>query len=184
MKGATRGALLFAGFLVLVVTPAAPALAAEEVTIEIVPTDATVVLGQSIDIEVRVTNPGATPSSALVAHIDVTDLTDSASVDPEDWTPSLSRPIGVVDAGATETLTWSIQPIAGGQFTLYAVALSGEVSTVAASDSVRVTVEDRRSLNPNGILPIAIAGPLLVGGVLFTRVWRNRGRRPTATIAR
>ena len=47
-----------------------------------------------------------------------------------------------------------------GTFTLDAVALTSSSDTVVVSQTVEILVADRRSLNPNGILPIDIGAPI------------------------
>lgn len=177
---------LLTALLALVAVLAAPwrpAASADDISIDIRPPAANVVLGESVDIDVQITNSGSSPTAPLVAHIDITDLADSASVDPEDWTSTLSKPAGVIEPGATAVLTWNVQPIAGGEFTLYGVVLSPDDQGIAVSQAVSVQVDDRRSLNPNNILPVAIAGPLLVGALLAATLLRTRGRRPKPVLA-
>ena len=59
---------------------------------------------------------------------------------------------------------------------LYAVALTPGAADVASSNVLAIEVTERRSLNPEGILPVAIAGPVIVGGLwLFqTRLTRRQ----------
>ena len=71
---------------------------------------------------------------------------------------------------------WNAQPISGGQFVLYAVALAPGATDVASSNVLAINVTERRSLNPEGILPVSIGGPVLVGGLWLaqTRLARRR----------
>jgi hypothetical protein len=148
------------------------------VGVVVAPTSASVVLGESIDLTVTLTNTSSQPTDDLVAHLDVTDPARATSVDPEDWTGELSQPVGVLDPGASATVDWTIQPIAPGEFAVYAVALSAGQSSVAASNVLIVSVEDQRTLNPGGVLPVALGAPALVGGLLLLqiRLARRAGR--------
>lgn len=166
--------------LVLVVLglSAAPALGqtAEEVRVEVSPEIIETTLGESFDIEVTVTNLSDQPSAPLVAHIDITDPAQETSVDPEDWTETLSQSVGVISGGATESVTWTLQPISPGSFHLYAVALSSDSAEVQVSPATIIDVEFVQTLNPEGVLPIVLAGPIVVGGLLVFVMRRTRGR--------
>lgn len=179
----TRAVLLLLVVMSAFVLAAVPAGAQtmDDVEVVVEPSSAPVVLGETLDISVTVTNNGTAPSAPLVVHIDITDPSSESSVDPEDWTSTLSKTAGVVAPGATKTVTWNIQPISGGSFSLYAVALSEGVSSVASSNVLAVDVADQRSLNPGGILPVAIGVPLVVGFLLLVQIrLARRPRKPMA----
>ncbi len=153
-----------------------PALAQseDELVVVVEPERIEATLGDSFDIEVTVTNLSDQPSSSLVAHIDITDPAQSTSVDPEDWTETLSQSMGVVPAGASRSVSWTLQPISPGSFSLYAVALSGETNEVHASPATIVEVAFVQTLNPEGVLPVVVAGPVLIGALLFIVMRRAR----------
>ncbi len=77
---------------------AAPAAQADrtvgDVTVRIDPPAASIKLGESLDLQITVTNQGKARSPPLVLHLDVTDPSRSTSVDPEDWTSTLSKRVG------------------------------------------------------------------------------------------
>ncbi|GEM_PF-6935591 len=145
----------------------------DAVSIEVTPTEVEVQLGERIDLTVTVTNNGEAAVEGLIAHIDITDLDVSGSVDPEDWVKTLSRDVGTLEAGQSATRTWNVQPISSGSFTVYAVALAPEGSTAAASNVVTVDVAHRASLNPQGVLPVSIGVPAVIGALLLTRLRRR-----------
>ena len=153
---------------------------ADDVSVSVDPANSTVTLGETLDISVEVVNRSGQTLNGLVVHIDITSLADAGSVDPEDWTSTLSKPIADLAPKGSATVDWRIQPISAGDFSLYAVALAADDATVAASNVLRVTVDDRRSLNPNGILPVSIGAPVVVGGLLAlqVRLARSNRRRP------
>ncbi len=97
---------------------------ARTIAVRIDPTTSAVDLGGAVDLSVEVTNNGAASSPPLVVHLDITDPARSTSVDPEDWTATLSRRVGRVAAGASVTVDWTIQPISSGTLATYAVVLS------------------------------------------------------------
>lgn len=161
--------------------PVTAARATADLTVEIAPASESVVLGNSLDLTIAVTNISDHASADLVIHLDITDPTSSSSVDPEDWTSTLTKPLGVVQPGDTATVDWSIQPISPGTFSAYAVAISPDTTDLAASNVLTVDVADQRSLNPGGILPVAIGMPALVGALLLTRsLAAKRATRPAA----
>ncbi len=176
MKPAAGLALLISLLCVFVGSDPAQAETAslDELEVVIAPTDASVVLGDVLVWRVEVTNTGTIASPPAAVHLDITDPDATASVDPEDWTSTLTRPIEALAPRQTITLEWEAQPISVGTFTAYAVVVSNETATLAASGIARVQVSDQRTLNPGGILPVALGAPAIVGGLLGFRVRRNR----------
>ena len=155
---------------------AAGAQTLEDIEVIVDPVQSEVTLGESIDVEVTIRNHSPDATDSLIVHIDITKPSSSSSVDPEDWTSTLSKRVGVIDPGAGKVVRWTVQPISGGQFVLYAVALTPGAADVASSNVLAIDVAERRSLNPEGILPVAIGGPVIVGGLwLFqTRLSRRQ----------
>ncbi len=147
---------------------------AADLSVVIDPERSDVDLGDSIDVQVMVTNSSNSDRSDLVAHLDVVSPDREGSVDPEDWTATLTRPIGLLAAGASTTIDWTIQPISPGTFLVYGVVLAQDGSDVAPSNAMTVSVTDRRSLNPQGVLPVVIIVPLAVGLLLADRLRRQR----------
>ncbi len=142
-----------------------------------------VALGEQVALTVTATNNAATDSSPIVVHLDVTDPAQTTSVDPEDWTATLNQLVGTIGPGRSITVDWALQPVAAGTYAVYAVALSQGAADVAASNVVEVTVSDQRSLDPSGILPVAVIVPSAVGALLLFQTRRARrqaeGDRPS-----
>jgi hypothetical protein len=166
--------------LTFIGTAASPAQAegkVGDITVRIDPPTASIRLGESLGLRITVTNHGDTSSPPLVLHLDVTDPARSTSVDPEDWTSTLSKTVGVLAPGDSTTLDWRIQPISSGTFATYAVAISPGVDDLASSNVAQVDVADQRSLNPGGILVAAIGTPAVVGALLLLQLSRARRSR-------
>lgn len=142
--------------------------------VDVTPARIEATLGDSFDVEVTVTNSSDEPTVPLVAHIDITDPAQTTSVDPEDWTETLSQTIGVIPPGDRETVSWTLQPISPGSFSLYAVALSAETDQVQASSATLIEVAFVQTLNPEGVLPVVVAGPIVIGTLLFVVMRRAR----------
>lgn len=172
--------------LLFVPTGASAQSIAEDVTVTMDPVTSAVALGDHLDITLEVTNHSDSALHDLVLHVDITDPDRSSSVDPEDWTATLSKDLGQLGPGQSTTTSWRLQPISAGTFTVYAVALAAGAETVAASNVLEVSVEDRRSLNPNGILPVALGAPVVIGGLLAAqlRLGRRTPRGSTSEVTR
>lgn len=128
------------------------------------------ILGDALDVSVTVSNPTDETTTHLVVHLDITDPEISTSVDPEDWTSTLSIPIGTIGPGGSAVANWSIQPISGGTFAVYAVVLATGADSTSVSNVLTVDVIDRRNLNPGGILGAALGVPGLIGLLLVARL--------------
>ena len=152
-----------------------------DVTVRIDPATASLELGESLDLQITVTNQGDKPSPPLVVHLDITDPDRSTSVDPEDWTSTLSKKVGVVAPGETAKVDWRIQPISGGTFATYAVVLSPGAVDLASSNVAQVDVAEQRSLDPGGILVAAAGTPAVVGALLLLQLRRSRRPRTRPT---
>lgn len=158
-------------------TGVAPAVAGTQlgpVEVRVEVGDRSMELGESRHLQVQVTNNATTASPPLTVHLDITDPAAAHSVDPEDWTSTLNQTTPALPPGAGATLEWTLQPISGGSFALYAVALAPGADTLASSNVLTIEVTDRRSLNPGGIAPVAIGIPGLVGAALLVQVTRAR----------
>ena len=147
-----------------------------DVTVVVSPATASFDLGADIELTVAVTNNSDTEMTDLAVHIDITDPTKDGSVDPEDWVPTLTLPIRSLAPAETRVLQWRLKPIAGGQFSVYAVVLQAGSSELYASEAAVYSIASRRALNPQGILPAAIGMPVLIGAILLGRI---RARRRT-----
>ena len=159
--------------LAVVVVRPARADIVDTVSVRVEPAANSIRLGRSFDLHITVTNNGKTPSPPLVIHLDITDPDSSTSVDPEDWTETLSKTVGVVAPGKSVTVDWTLQPISSGTFAAYAVALSPGVDNAASSNIASVEVTGGRTLNSGGILFVSLGMPGLVGALLLLRMRRK-----------
>jgi len=167
--------------------PRQDATASLDVTVAVEPATTSVVLGDSLDLQITVTNSGAAATPPLVLHLDILDPDSDGSVDPEDWTTTLTRSIAEIPPGGSTDVPWTVQPISAGTFTVYAVVVRPTGAGLSASNVTEVTVEDKRSLNPGNILPLSLGAPVLVGGALAVQLFSvrrsdRRGRKRPAEI--
>ncbi len=169
------GSALIASAIVGATAVAAQEASGAQVEVVVAPATIATEIGMTTDLQVSVTNTGAVATAALAVHLDITNPSGAGSVDPEDWSSTLTRQIGVLQPGATHELIWDVKPISGGDFSLYVTVL-GELggSEIWVSSAVDVAVRSRRSLNPDGVLPVAIAMPALVLGAWTARLRLRR----------
>jgi hypothetical protein len=108
-------------------------------------------------------------------------------VDPEDWSPQRTQYVEPLGPGQSATLDWRVNAILDGDFMVYMVAIPAPGSPDAtsqpvASSGIHLTVTPYTKLNPGGVLPYAIGGPLVLGVVIFL-VYRHRRRQIDAGAA-
>ena len=157
--------------------------AASEVVVSVSATDVSALAGDTFTFTSEITNTGSEPTPPLVAHLNIVSLDQSVYVDPEDWSPQRTVGIAPIASGASTTQSWTVNPILKGDVAVYVVVLPASPSLATtsppiASPAIRVRVDEQRSLNPGGVLPIVIAVPgVLAGAFVILRVNHGRGHR-------
>lgn len=93
------------------------------------------------------------------------DLTGHTYVDPEDWSSRRTRYLRPIPPGGSATLSWPMNAVNAGTIGLYVAVLprSGVPVRPTTSPALRLHVEDRRTLNAGGILPLALGLPAALG---------------------
>jgi hypothetical protein len=135
-------------------------------------------LGLKFAFGTTVTNQGSAPTPFLIAHLNVLSLFDGVYVDPEDWSSQRTVYLGVLRPGETWNHTWNMQAVNAGTFAAYVAVFAQDAAGVSpgTSPSVRVSVADRTTINPGGILPLAFGVPALVGLLGGSVRWSRRRR--------
>jgi hypothetical protein len=129
-----------------------------------------------------VTNTGASATPPLIAAMNIINLNASGDVvDPEDWSPQRTQYSDPIAAGQSATLNWRINAILDGDYMVYMVVIpapSGPEATThpVTSPGIHLTVTKYTRLNPGGVLPYAIGGPVVLGLIIFF-VYRQRRRQ-------
>lgn len=156
-----------------------PAAAADEqdVSVSVDRARITASLGQKFSFRSTITNSGATPVSGLIAHLNVLSLRDGTYVDPEDWSSNRTRYLSTIPPGGSLTTTWEVQAVNDGSFGIYVAALpeSGEAVPPATAPTIRLNVTARTTLNPSGMVPIALGIPALLGILALAVRFARRG---------
>jgi len=130
-----------------------------------------------------VTNQAAERTAPLIVAMNIINLNAKGDVvDPEDWSPQRTQYVETgLAPGESATMSWRINAILDGDYMVYLVVIpspAGQEATsqAVASPGVHLTVTPFTRLNPRGVLPYAIGGPLLVlVGIWFVYRRRQRG---------
>jgi ABC-2 type transport system permease protein len=129
-----------------------------------------------------VSNSGTEPSRPVIVAMNIINLNKQGEVvDPEDWSPQRTQYVEPLAPGQSTTLSWRVNAILDGDFMVYMVAIPSPGSPDAtsqpvASSGIHLTVTPYTKLNPGGVLPYVIGGPLLLGLVISV-VYRRRRRQ-------
>jgi uncharacterized repeat protein (TIGR01451 family) len=135
--------------------------------------------GDTVEFSTTVTNTSAEASPALIVAMNVINLDAKGDVvDPEDWSPQRTQYMDSIAAGESATQKWIINTIVEGEFMVYMVLIPEPASVEATSHPVtsggiHLTVDPFTRLNPGGVLPFAIGGPILLLAITYF-VYRRR----------
>jgi ABC-2 type transport system permease protein len=142
----------------------------------------TVRAGEHILYNTVVTNHGTEDSPPLCLAMNIINL-DAAGdiVDPEDWSPQRTQYVDVLPAGQSISHSWRVNAILDGDYLVYMVAIpepesEQATSKPAASPGIHLIVTPFTKLNPGGVLPYAVGGPLvlILGVILLQRIRRRK----------
>ena len=154
---------------------AAPASAQVDVTVS--RNEVTTRLGDDFGFSTVIRNRGTAPASGLVAHLNVVGLSSGIYVDPEDWSAERTKSVPALGPGESATIDWSVTAVTGGRAAIYVVVLPEEQPSDQApvsSPAIDVRIADTKDLNSDGVLPLALGVPALLG--LLTLATRRRRR--------
>ncbi|MBI3670615.1 MAG: ABC transporter permease subunit [Acidobacteria bacterium] len=138
--------------------------------------------GTPILYNTLVTNNGTEASPPLILAMNIINLKGSGDpVDPEDWSPQRTQYLESLAPGQAVTHSWRVNAILDGNFMVYMVVIPAPggpeaTSQPVASSGIHLTVTPFTRLNPRGVLPYAIGGPIVLGLVIFL-VHRHRRRK-------
>jgi hypothetical protein len=136
-------------------------------------------LGKSFDFSSTITNSGGTRLDGLVAHLNVVSLTRDVYVDPEDWSDERTRFLAPLDPGRSAKTGWNVKAVNSGRFAVYVVVVpirATEARPLAVSPALAAHVAERRTLNSDGVLPLALGVPALIGIAMLGVRRRRRVR--------
>ncbi|MGZ4480638.1 MAG: hypothetical protein ACXVY5_00400 [Gaiellales bacterium] len=135
-------------------------------------------VGGSFTIHTTIANPGTAPAGGLVAHLNVLSLRDGVYVDPEDWSSHRTRYLEPIPPGGTTTTAWGLKAVNAGTFAVYVAVLpvSSAARPPITGPAVRISVAGRSTLDPGGILPLAVGIPALIAAATAVQYARRRRR--------
>jgi hypothetical protein len=180
--GRAFGATMLIGMMLSSLFMASPASAFQEETPLTITIDADarhVKTGDSVEFSTTITNTAGEASPPLIVAMNVINLDATGDVvDPEDWSPQRTQYLDQLGAGETATQNWIINTILEGDFMVYMVLIPEPESAEATSHPVtsggiHLTVDPFTRLNPGGVLPFAIGGPILLLVITYF-VYRRR----------
>ena len=151
------------------------------ITIDIDVAYRTVKAGDVVLYNTVVTNHGADPSPPVCLAMNIVNLNAAGDiVDPEDWSPQRTQYMDTIAPGESDTLSWRINSILDGDYLVYMVVIPeptgpDATSQPVASSGIHLTVTKYTKLNPSGVLPYAIGGPILLG-LSILLIYRRRRR--------
>jgi ABC-2 type transport system permease protein len=138
--------------------------------------------GDHIIYSTVVTNTGAQSSRPLCLAMNIINL-DAAGdvVDPEDWSPQRTQYVEALAPGESATHSWRVNAILDGDYLVYMVVIpepeaADATSHPIASSGIHLTVAPFTRLNPAGVLPYVIGGPVALGLGMFL-LYRFRRRQ-------
>jgi ABC-2 type transport system permease protein len=171
-----------AGFLTLalvtLVFGALIAAPAQAVTLGLDQRQVTTKIGRHFTFVSTVANTGTATESGLVAHLNVLSDDPGVYVDPEDWSSNRTRYLPTLAPHQTLRLTWTIQAVNSGQFAVYVAVLPRHgAGAVVTSAPLRVSVEQRQTLNAGGVLPLVLSIPAALGLAVLGTARRSRALR-------
>lgn len=166
-----------AATILIMLAGAASALAKDEgsltVTMERAQVDTR--LGEKFTVRSTVTNGGTRAASGVIAHLNVASLRPGTYVDPEDWSSDRTRYLPTIAPGDSLTISWELQAVSDGSFGVYVALLDETMPGVVAGPAVQVQVASRRTLNPKGMIPVAVGVPVLLAALMVgVRLRRRR----------
>jgi hypothetical protein len=162
--------------------PGAPTGPPAELLVAIDRSDTVVRAGMPLLFSTAITNNAAEPSRPIIVAMNIINLDKTGEVvDPEDWSPQRTQYVEPLGPGQSATLDWRVNAILDGDYMVYMVAIPAPAgpdatSQPVASSGIHLTVTPYTKLNPGGVLPYAIGGPLVLGVVIFL-VYRHRRRQ-------
>jgi ABC-type transport system involved in multi-copper enzyme maturation permease subunit len=176
-----RAAMLIAGVLAFAAAPLmalqqqaaepAPLVNALAMTIDAETKD--VRAGTPIEYHTVITNGGTETSASMIVAMNIVNLSKTGDVvDPEDWSPQRTQYVDPLPAGQSATLSWRINAILDGNYMVYMVAIPAPTGPQATSHpitspGIHLMVSKYTRLNPGGVLPYAIGGPVVLGLIIF-----------------
>lgn len=135
--------------------------------------------GEPVLFKTVVRNNSTKKSAPLIVAMNIINLSATGDVvDPEDWSPQRTKYLKHLEPGQSTTQSWRVNAIFDGDYMVYMVLIptpenQESTSLPIASSGLHLNATKFTRLNPAGVLPYAIGGPMiLLLGILL--VYRRR----------
>jgi ABC-2 type transport system permease protein len=144
--------------------------------------DTTVRAGGTVLFQTVVANDRAEASRPMIVAMNIINLNKQGEVvDPEDWSPQRTQYVEPLAPGQSASLEWRVNAILDGDFMVYMVAIPAPTgpdatSQPVASSGIHLTVTPYTKLNPSGVLPYVIGGPVVLGMLIYM-AYRHRRKQ-------
>jgi ABC-2 type transport system permease protein len=144
--------------------------------------DTTLRAGGTVLFQTALKNYRAEASPPVIVAMNIINLDKQGEVvDPEDWSPQRTQYVESLAPGQSASLEWRVNAILDGDFMVYMVAIPAPTgpdatSQPVASSGIHLTVTPYTKLNPSGVLPYVIGGPVVLGMLIFM-AYRHRRKQ-------
>ena len=144
--------------------------------------DTTLRAGGTVLFQIALKNDRAEASPPVIVAMNIINLDKQGEVvDPEDWSPQRTQYVESLAPGQSASLEWRVNAILDGDFMVYMVAIPAPTgpdatSQPVASSGIHLTVTPYTKLNPSGVLPYVIGGPVVLGMLIFMAYRHRRGQ--------
>jgi hypothetical protein len=147
------------------------------VSVSVDRTDVVTSLGHEFTFRSTFTNRTTSALGGLIAHLNVLSYDRGVYVDPEDWSSHRTRYLGAIPAGGSTTITWNMHAVNAGSFAVYVAVLPQRPNALPPTmgPAIHLAVAKRTTINSEGILPLALGVPALLGLLLLGARVRRRG---------
>jgi hypothetical protein len=145
-------------------------------TVELSRTHVATRIGRDFTFTSTIRNTSDQPLSGLVAHLNVLSSDPGTYVDPEDWSAHRTRYLSTLPPHGTTAISWKVKAVNTGNLTIYIAVLPRHgLGSIDVSPPLRLEVQERRTLNSSGVVPLALGFPALLAALsVGTRLRRRR----------
>lgn len=134
-----------------------------------------VVEGEPFTFVSTLTNDGPTHWNDVTMVLSVIRLSDGMAEDPEDWDPSWSHRLPLVERGANVQLAWQIRTIKSGEFLFFITAIiPGEGGRPVASEVLQVDVGPGGAITTTRLMSVLLGVPAVLGSALVASLSARR----------
>ncbi len=138
-----------------------------DVTVSLDMSSVSTQLGDSFELSATISNNNDSATGTLIASIELVALDRTTYVDPEDWASDRKIEVGSIAPHSSAVRSWTVKSVVNGDVGAHVVVLPKSPELAASGPAVsspvmHIHVQERRPINPGGVLPVAFAVPAAV----------------------